>query len=52
MAGDNVGNLLQRVQDAGTGFAMDQADVGNAAVSAEQTLDIGCRGRYIFRCFK
>ncbi|MNX78032.1 hypothetical protein D3C86_1096010 [compost metagenome] len=49
---NDVGNFRQRVEDAGAGFAVDQRNVSDAGISAQQTIDVGGGGRFVFGGFE
>ncbi len=48
VAFDHLGDLRQRVEDAGAGFAVDQRHVGDGGVGGQQAVDIGSGGRLVF----
>ncbi|MCY1406346.1 hypothetical protein D9M71_216080 [compost metagenome] len=50
--GNDLGDLWQRIEDAGTGFAMNQRHMGDAAVGAQQAVDIGGGGGLVFSGFE
>ena len=49
---NDLGDLRQRIENAGAGFAVDQRDVGDARVGLEQTVHIGGGGGFVFSGFK
>lgn len=52
VAFDHPGDLGQRVEDAGAGFAVDQRDMGNARVGGQQAVDVGGSGRLVLGGFE
>ncbi len=49
---NDLGDLRQRIENAGAGFAVDQRDVGDARVGLEQTVDIGGGGGFCLQRFR
>ena len=49
---NDLGNLRQRIENPGAGFAMDQRNVSDIAVGAQQTIDVGGGGRFVFGGFE
>ena len=52
MLGNDLGNLCQRVENPGAGFAVDQRNVGDAGVGPQQAVDVGGGGRLVFSGFE
>ncbi|MNE97508.1 hypothetical protein D3C80_1958690 [compost metagenome] len=52
MTGNDLGNLGQRVENTGAGFAVDQRHMGDARVCAEQAVNVFSGGRLVFCGFK
>lgn len=52
MLRDDVGDFRQWVEDPGAGFAVNQRDVGDVGIGAQQAVDVGGGGRLVFGGFK
>ena len=49
---DHLGDFRQRVEDAGAGFAVNQGNVGDAGIGAQEAVDVGGGGRFVFGGFE
>ena len=49
---DDLGDFGQRIENAGAGFAVDQRHVRNVSVGAQQAVDVGGGGRFVFGGFE
>ncbi|MOA00129.1 hypothetical protein D3C78_1194770 [compost metagenome] len=50
--GDDLGDVRQRVENPGAGLTVNQRHVGDAVVGAQQAVDVGGRGRFVFGGFE
>ena len=52
MLRNDLGDLGQRIENAGAGFAVDQRHVGDVSVGAQQAVDVSGGGRFVFGGFE